>query len=77
MLSTMGVQRVFAEQSDLEATASEKMNYAHTEQVSLGRHGLKPEDAEFLANFSEASHKKVLRKIDVKFLCRPCPRSKR
>ncbi|KAB5515106.1 major facilitator superfamily transporter [Coniochaeta sp. 2T2.1] len=65
----MAVQRVSLEQSDLEATSSEKMNFAHTEQANIGHfQGLKREDAEFLANFSEASRKKVIRKIDLRLV---------
>jgi len=61
----MAVQRASSENSHLETSSAEKMQIAHAEK-GVNHGGLKPEDAEFLANFSDASRRKVVRKIDVR-----------
>jgi len=56
---------ISSHRSDVESPSSEKMSVVHNEK-GVSPNGLKPEDADFLANFSEASRKRVIRKIDVR-----------
>jgi hypothetical protein len=61
----MAAERISSSRSDLESHSIEKMAAMHTEN-GFASNGLKAEDADFLASFSEADRKRVVRKIDVR-----------
>lgn len=61
----MSMKIHYENNSDLENMPTEKMEVVHKEQAPTSIDELTPEDAEFLANFSEAKRKKVLFKVDV------------
>ena len=60
----MAIHSISSEHSNLETSSNEKMDVTHSEK-GVNYDGLKVEDANFLANFSEADRKRVVRKIDV------------
>jgi hypothetical protein len=60
----MAIETIVSNRSEPESPSIEKMNVVHAE-TGVNYNGLKPEDADFLAHFSEADRKRVVRKIDV------------